>query len=61
MKVRINHNGAVLVSSAQMVEKKEVEVVEVKEAANGNENEPQSPEGQPPTGEQMEEVCSDCF
>jgi heat shock protein len=54
VKVRINHNGIVLISSAQMVERKEVQ-----EAAetNGNEGEqnqqteaPQSPttEGAPP-------------
>lgn len=61
MKVRINHNGIVLVTSAQMVEKKEVEVTEVKEAANGNENEPQSPDGQPPAGEQTVEVCINCL
>lgn len=44
-----------------MVEKKEVEVTEVKEAANGNENEPQSPDGQPPAGEQTVEVCINCL
>lgn len=37
IKVRINHNGVILISSAQMVEKKELSETE----QNGNENEAQ--------------------
>lgn len=60
VKVRINQNGILLISSAQMVEKKAEE-----EQLNG-ENEPQSPtepapEGQTPSGEPMDtqEAVSD--
>lgn len=45
VKVRINHNGILLVSSAQMIEKKEAV-----EEQNG-ENEPLSPTEPSPTGE----------
>lgn len=58
VKVRINHNGILLISSAQMIEKKDTTQ---EDSQNGvNENEPQSPEpaatpdGQPPTGEAMD-------
>lgn len=48
VKVRINHNGILLVSSAQMIEKKDAP----EEQQNGaNENEPQSPTEPSPTGE----------
>lgn len=54
VKVRINHNGILLISSAQMIEKKDAQ----EDAQNGaNENEPQSPatpDGQPPSGEPMD-------
>lgn len=56
VKVRINHNGIILISSAQMVEKKEVQ----DEQGNGAaEAEPQSPteapqDGQPASGEAMD-------
>lgn len=57
VKVRINHNGIILIASAQMVEKKEAQ----EEQQNGaNEAEPQSPsEPSPtqdaaPTGEPMD-------
>lgn len=56
VKVRINHNGIILIASAQMVEKKEVQ-----DDQNGNEPEPQSPtepapaqEGQPAGAEPMD-------
>lgn len=52
VKVRINHNGILLISSAQMVEKKEVEVDEAQkqeQSQNGMEtDQPQSP-GDAPT------------
>lgn len=55
VKVRINHNGILLISSAQMVEKKELQ----EEQQNGENEQPQSPtepptEGQTPTTEQMD-------
>lgn len=60
VKVRINHNGILLISSAQMIEKKEV----AEEQNGANENEPQSPTepsptqdaapGQPPSGDPMD-------
>lgn len=67
VKVRINHNGILLISSAQMIEKKDAQ----DEAQNGtNENEipspgepPATPEGQAPTGEPMDTTqdVSLCF
>jgi heat shock protein 110kDa len=54
VKVRINHNGILLISSAQMVEKKEVEVEEAakQEPQNGMETDqqPQSPGDAPQAG-----------
>lgn len=49
VKVRINHNGVLLISSAQMVEKKDVQ----EDQQNGaNENEqPQSPTDPSPTSD----------
>ena len=52
VKVRINQNGILLISSAQMIEKKDVQ----EEQQNGNENEqpqsPTDPSALPETGQQ---------
>lgn len=57
VKVRINQNGIILISSAQMVEKKDV----LEDQTNGDKEEPQSPtepspapEGTTPSGEPMD-------
>lgn len=55
VKVRINQNGVILISSAQMLEKKDP----LEEQNGVNENEPQTPteptqDGQTPAGEAME-------
>jgi hypothetical protein len=46
VKVRINQNGVLLISSAQMIEKKDVQ-----DDQNGGEAEPQSPSEPSPTGD----------
>lgn len=66
VKVRINHNGILLISSAQMIEKKDAQ----EDSQNGvNDNEPQSPtepaptpDGPVPAGEAMDtQDVSFCF
>lgn len=50
IKVRINHNGIVLISSAQMVEKKDAAEQEAEKVATENaQMEAQNQDGQPPT------------